>query len=89
MLDVAARRRVEPHAARHLHARAAAVASRRQLSAGVGLERPARGCAFNFGFTDLGAGRYLESWMPANLIFDQFALDLELAGRRARPSRTR
>ncbi len=34
--------------------------------------------AFNFGFTDLGAGRYLEAWIPANLIFDQFALDLEL-----------
>jgi hypothetical protein len=34
--------------------------------------------AFNFGFTDLGAGRYLEAWVPANLIFDQFALDLEL-----------
>ena len=28
--------------------------------------------AFNFGFTDLGAGRYLEAWVPANLIFDQF-----------------
>jgi hypothetical protein len=34
--------------------------------------------AFNFGFTDLGAGRYLEAWVPANLIFDQFDLDLEL-----------
>lgn len=33
---------------------------------------------FNFGFTDLGAGRYLESWVPANLIFDQFDLQLEL-----------
>jgi hypothetical protein len=33
---------------------------------------------FNFGFTDLGPGRYLESWIPANLIFDQFSLDLEL-----------
>jgi hypothetical protein len=33
---------------------------------------------FNFGFTDLGAGRYLEAWVPANLIFDQFRLDLEL-----------
>lgn len=33
---------------------------------------------FNFGFTDLGAGRYLEAWIPANLIFDQFELDLEL-----------
>jgi hypothetical protein len=34
--------------------------------------------AFNFGFTDLGAGRYLEAWIPANLIFDQFAMTLEL-----------
>jgi hypothetical protein len=33
---------------------------------------------FNFGFTDLGAGRYLEAWIPANLIFDQFALALDL-----------
>lgn len=33
---------------------------------------------FNFGFTDLGAGRYLEAWIPANLIFDQFELALEL-----------
>jgi hypothetical protein len=34
--------------------------------------------AFNFGFTDLGPGRYLESWVPANLIFDQFDLTLDL-----------
>ena len=34
--------------------------------------------AFNFGFTDLGAGRYLEAWIPANLIFDQFEINLEL-----------
>jgi hypothetical protein len=34
--------------------------------------------AFNFGFTDLGPGRYLEAWVPANLIFDQFDLTLEL-----------
>lgn len=34
--------------------------------------------AFNFGFTDLGAGRYLEAWIPANLIFDQFELMLTL-----------
>lgn len=33
---------------------------------------------FNFGFTDLGAGRYLEAWIPANLIFDQFELNLEI-----------
>jgi len=33
---------------------------------------------FNFGFTDLGPGRYLEAWVPANLIFDQFDLTLEL-----------
>jgi hypothetical protein len=35
--------------------------------------------AFNFGFTDLGAGRYLEAWIPANLIFDQYAMTLELS----------
>lgn len=34
--------------------------------------------AFNFGFTDLGAGRYLESFIPANLVFDQFSLTLDL-----------
>jgi hypothetical protein len=33
---------------------------------------------FNFGFTDLGGGRYLEAWVPANLIYDRFALELEL-----------
>jgi hypothetical protein len=33
--------------------------------------------AFNFGFTDLGPGRYLEAWVPANLIFDQFDMSLE------------
>ena len=33
---------------------------------------------FNFGFTDLGAGRYLEAWVPANLIYDQFDLTLTL-----------
>jgi hypothetical protein len=34
--------------------------------------------AFNFGFTDLGPGRYLEAWVPANLIFDQFEIVLTL-----------
>lgn len=34
---------------------------------------------FSFGFTDLGAGRYLEAFVPANLIFDQFELVLEIA----------
>jgi hypothetical protein len=37
--------------------------------------------AFNFGFTDLGAGRYLEAFVPANLIFDQFELSLEFEVR--------
>lgn len=32
--------------------------------------------SWNFGFTDLAPGRYLESWVPANLIWDQFALTL-------------
>ena len=33
---------------------------------------------FNFGFTDLGPGRYLEAFVPANLSFDQHTLALEL-----------
>lgn len=33
---------------------------------------------FTFGFTDLAAARYLESWLPANLIWDQYAISLEL-----------
>lgn len=36
------------------------------------------GVHFNFGFTDLGGGRYLEAWIPANLIYDRFALSLEV-----------
>ena len=32
--------------------------------------------SWNVGFTDLAPGRYLESWVPANLIWDQFALTL-------------
>jgi hypothetical protein len=32
--------------------------------------------SWNFGFTDLAPARYLESWVPANLIWDQFALTL-------------
>jgi len=46
---------------------------RRELSAGDDISAGPR-LAFNFGFTDLGAGRYLEAWIPANLIFDQFSL---------------
>ncbi|MGZ5096153.1 MAG: hypothetical protein ACXWCH_34015 [Burkholderiales bacterium] len=41
-----------------------------------------------FGFADLGPGRYLEWWVPANLISDQFDLMLKLPGRRTPPSRT-
>ncbi len=29
-------------------------------------------------FSDLNQGRYLEMWMPANLLYDRFALELEL-----------
>src|SRR5262249_8245199 len=32
----------------------------------------------NFGFTDLAAARYLEAWVPANLIWDQYVVNLEL-----------
>lgn len=31
---------------------------------------------WSFGFTDLVAARYLESWVPANLIFDQYTIRL-------------
>jgi hypothetical protein len=34
---------------------------------------------FRFGFTDTRPGRYLESWIPSNLIFDEFTLRLEIA----------
>jgi hypothetical protein len=33
---------------------------------------------FNFGFTDLGAGRYLESFVPANLVYDQYSIELNI-----------
>jgi hypothetical protein len=33
---------------------------------------------FNFGFTDLAAARYLEAWFPANLIFDQLDIELDI-----------
>jgi hypothetical protein len=33
---------------------------------------------FVFGLSDLNRARYVEAWLPANLIFDQFAIDLEL-----------
>lgn len=36
---------------------------------------------FNFGFTDLGGGRYLEAWVPSNLLYDRFALRLEVEVR--------
>jgi hypothetical protein len=34
--------------------------------------------SFDFWFSDLYAGRYLEMWFPANLIFDEFRFDLEV-----------
>lgn len=34
---------------------------------------------FNFGFTDLGGGRYLEAWLPCNLTYDQFALSVDIS----------
>ncbi|MCL4800839.1 MAG: hypothetical protein KJ025_14700 [Burkholderiales bacterium] len=33
---------------------------------------------FVFGLSDLNRARYAEAWLPANLIFDQFALMLEI-----------
>ncbi|MBF5041504.1 M1 family metallopeptidase [Aggregicoccus sp. 17bor-14] len=34
--------------------------------------------AWDFYFTDLIPGRYLEMWLPANLLYDRFALSLDL-----------
>lgn len=33
---------------------------------------------WSLGLSDLYAGRYLEAWMPANLIFDQFSIHLDI-----------
>jgi hypothetical protein len=33
---------------------------------------------WTFGLSDLNAGRYLEAWLPSNLIFDQFPVTLEI-----------
>ncbi|MGQ0541660.1 MAG: hypothetical protein ACT4O9_07410 [Blastocatellia bacterium] len=33
---------------------------------------------FVFGMSDLNRARYAEAWLPANLIFDQYSIDLEL-----------
>ena len=32
----------------------------------------------NLGFTDLAPGRYLEAWIPANLIFDQYEITVDI-----------
>jgi hypothetical protein len=40
------------------------------------LEWRPEGVHFRFGFTDLAPGRYLDAWLPANLIYDQFQLDI-------------
>ena len=33
---------------------------------------------FVFGLSDLNRARYIEAWLPANLIFDQYSIDLEI-----------
>lgn len=33
---------------------------------------------WSLGMSDLNAGRYLEAWLPSNLIFDQFPVDLDI-----------
>lgn len=33
---------------------------------------------WSWGMSDLNAGRYLEAWLPSNLIFDQFPVDLDI-----------
>ena len=39
---------------------------------------PGPATRLSFGFTDLAPARYLESWVPCNLIFDQFTFRLVL-----------
>ena len=34
---------------------------------------------FVLGLSDLNRARYLEAWLPANLLFDQFAIDLDIS----------
>lgn len=34
--------------------------------------------SFVFGLSDLNRGRYAEAWLPANLIFDQYSINLEI-----------
>jgi hypothetical protein len=33
---------------------------------------------WSLGMSDLNAGRYLEAWLPSNLIFDQFPVELDI-----------
>jgi hypothetical protein len=42
----------------------------------IGFEPASTRLYFDFWFSDLFPGRYLEMWLPANLIYDRFALDL-------------
>lgn len=42
---------------------------------------PGPALRFVFGLSDLNRARYAEAWLPANLIFDQFAINLELEVR--------
>ena len=60
-----------------------------QLPAGDDAGAPGPRLRFNFGFTDLGPGRYLEAWIPANLIFDQFDARPRAANRSTPRSPTR
>ena len=41
-------------------------------------EYAAGALTLKFWYTDLRAGRYLDSWLPGNLLFDQFATDLDI-----------
>ena len=34
--------------------------------------------SFDFHLSDLNPSRYLESWLPSNMLFDRFPVDLEV-----------
>lgn len=53
------------------------------LPVGWSAEQPGR-VRFDLWMSDLHPGRYLEQWVPANLVHDRFALEVELAVTGAR-----
>lgn len=45
---------------------------------GIGWEPGSTRLSFDFYLSDLNPARYLESWLPSNLLFDRFPVNLEI-----------